>query len=238
MTEPLATPSFPTPAAHAPRRVTGAEVSIVFGATVGVWLAGSFSEGSTAQAASAFTDGHLLRVVTFEALVAALLVPWLRRRGWSPRDVAGAPGLADVARGVGVWGLAFACYAVTWVLFALLQREAAEALAIEQRFTGAPASAAAIILVSIVNPVFEEFLWLGYGVTRLAPRLGLRAAAALSVGLRAIVHLYQGPWAVLGVLPVGVAFTWYFGRTRRLWPVVVAHALFDAIGLALRMSTQ
>jgi uncharacterized protein len=232
MTEPPAAPS----SASASARATGAEASVVYGATAGVWLARSLLEGSAARAASAFTDGHLFGVVAFEVVVAALLVPWLRRRGWSPRDVAGTPAPADLARGVGVWALALACYAVTWVLFAVLQREAAEALALERRFTGAPASATAVILASIVNPIFEEFLWLGYGVTRLAPRLGLRAAAVLSVGLRAIIHLYQGPWAVLGVLPVGVAFTWYFGRTRRLWPVIVAHALFDGVGLALRMS--
>jgi membrane protease YdiL (CAAX protease family) len=238
MTEPLATPSFPTPPACAPPRVTGVEVCVVFGATVGLSLAGSLWDGSAAQAASAFTDGHLLGLVAVEVLLAALLIPWLRRRGWSPRDVAGAPGPADLARGVGLWGLALTCSAATWLIFSLSQPEAAQALADEQRFTGAPPSAVAVILVSVVNPVFEEFLWLGYGVTRLVPRLGLRAAAAVSIGLRVIDHVYQGPWAVLGILPLGVAFTWYFGRTRRLWPVVVAHALFDAVGLVVRMSTQ
>ena len=123
-----------------------------------------------------------------------------------------------------------------WVLFATLSPEVASALAAERRFTGVPAGALAIVLVSVVNPVFEEFLWLGYGVARLADRIGLRTAALLSLGLRLAVHVYQGPWAVLGVLPLGLAFTWYYGRTRRLWPVVVAHVLFDALGLAQRLA--
>lgn len=94
----------------------------------------------------------------------------------------------------------------------------------------------AIVVTSVVNPVFEEFLWLGYGVARLADRIGLRAAAVLSILLRLGVHTYQGPWAVLGVLPLALAFTWYYGRIRRLWPVNVAHVLLDALGLARRLA--
>jgi uncharacterized protein len=213
------------------------EPLVVFGATVGLTLVGSLLTHPM-PATVAFTDRHLVSLVVEEAVLAALLVPWLVRRGWSPRAVAGAPEPLDVGRGVGVWLLAIGCYALTWILFAGLQPDAARALAADDPFTGQPAGALAVIVGSVVNPVFEEFLWLGYGVTRLAPRIGLRSAAALSVALRTSVHLYQGSWVVLAVLPLGVAFTWYYGRTRRLWPVVVAHVLCDAIGLAQRLASH
>ena len=215
-----------------------AEASIVFGSTVGVSLASILWSGRAARAAVAFTDVHLFGIVAFELLIAALLVPWLRRRGWSPREVAGDPSPLDIVRGIGVWLLGVGCYTATFIIFYALQPEVARALASEPGFPGAAPSAAAVVLVSVVNPVFEEFLWLGYGVTRHSPGLGVRGAAALSVVLRTLVHLYQGPALMLGVLPLGVAFTWYFVRTRRLWPVVVAHALFDAMGLVYRMSTE
>jgi membrane protease YdiL (CAAX protease family) len=224
-----------TPPPNTPRSAA-AEAAVVFGATVGVSVVGGLLFGSQARASTAFTNRHLLGVGAFELLLTALLVPWLRRRGWTPGGVAGAPSPADIARGVGVSLLAFGCYWAVWVLFATLSPEVASALAAERRFTGVPAGALAIVLVSVVNPVFEEFLWLGYGVARLADRIGLRTAALLSLGLRLAVHVYQGPWAVLGVLPLGLAFTWYYGRTRRLWPVVVAHVLFDALGLAQRLA--
>ena len=143
---------------------------------------------------------------------------------------------ADIGRGAAVGLLAFGCYWLLWMVFSRLRPDAAAALSSETPFTGAPAGPLAIVVVSVLNPVFEEFLWLGYGVARLADRLGLRAASILSLGLRLAVHTYQGPWAVLGVLPLGVAFTWYYGRTRRLWPVVVAHVLVDALGLARRLA--
>lgn len=234
MSEPVTAASeSPTPPLSGPRSSLGVEATVVFGLTVGVWLGRTLVGGVAEQARTAFTNQHLYGLVVYEAALAALLVPWLLRRGWAPAAVAGAPAPVDVARGAGLWLLAIACYAVTWNVFAVVQPELAKALA-AQPPGGAPLAALAGVLASVVNPVFEEFLWLGYGVARLGPRIGVRVASASSLVLRVAVHAYQGPWALLGVLPISLAFTWYYARTRRLWPVVVAHVLFDAIGLAQR----
>jgi membrane protease YdiL (CAAX protease family) len=227
MTEPAL--AVPSPMVAPPRaRPTAAEMCIVFGCTVGVMGLGSIWPGQSWDAI-VFTNVELVGVVAFEVLVAALLVPWLRRRGWSPRAVAGLPRVMDIARGVGVAALAYSCYIATWVLFSRLQPELARALGAMSSPAAVPLSMTLVVIASLVNPVFEEFLWLGYGVGRIAPLIGVRVASALSVVLRLSVHLYQGPWALLAILPLGVAFTWYYGRTRRLWPVIVAHALFDLI---------
>lgn len=236
MTDPLAASQ---PHTHGGRRATLGEVGLVFGATVGVSFAGSlWAAHHGGRAAVAFTDAHLAGVLAYEALLAALLLPWLTRRGWSPRRVAGgAPAPRDVAIGGALWLATVACYTLSWGVFAALQPDAARALAGEHRFAGG-ASALAVVAASVLNPVFEEFLWLGYGVPSLAPRLGLRGACALSVALRVSVHLYQGAWAVLGILPVGLCLTWYYARTRRLWPVVVAHVILDAVGLAQYLAAR
>jgi len=218
-----------------PPRQLGLEAAVVFGATVGISVVSTVLFGDT-RADVAFTDEHLAGLLEWEILLTALLVPWLRLRGWTPGAIAGTPLPADIARGAAVWLLAMGCNWALWLVFSTLSPDAAAALAGETRFTGDPAGPLAIVVISVVNPIFEEFLWLGYGVARLADRLGLRPALALSIGLRLAVHTYQGPWAVLGILPVGLAFTWYYGRTRRLWPVVVAHVLGDALGLARRLA--
>jgi membrane protease YdiL (CAAX protease family) len=80
--------------------------------------------------------------------------------------------------------------------------------------------------------VFEELLWLGLGLAAFR-RLGIVPAAAVSVGLRLLAHAYQGPLALVTVLPIGVLFTAYYIRTRRLWPIVVAHAFQDTLALSL-----
>ena len=87
-----------------------------------------------------------------------------------------------------------------------------------------------VIVGVIVNPVYEEFLWLGYGITALQ-RYGTRTAVLVSVALRLSVHLYQGRMAFVSILPLAVVFTLYFVKTKRLWPIIVAHLLFDTLAL-------
>jgi membrane protease YdiL (CAAX protease family) len=57
------------------------------------------------------------------------------------------------------------------------------------------------------------------------------AGINVSVAVRVLYHLYQGSIGVLGIIPVRLIFALWYARTGRLWPVFVAHALFDAIGL-------
>ena len=45
--------------------------------------------------------------------------------------------------------------------------------------------------------------------------------------LRGSYHLYQGFGGFLGNAVMGVVFAWLFRRTRRLWPLVIAHSLLD-----------
>ena len=52
-------------------------------------------------------------------------------------------------------------------------------------------------------------------------------AVAASALLRAAYHLYQGWGGFLGNLVLGAVFGGLFVRTRRTWPLVVAHALID-----------
>ncbi|HEY2856313.1 MAG TPA: CPBP family intramembrane glutamic endopeptidase [Gemmatimonadaceae bacterium] len=92
------------------------------------------------------------------------------------------------------------------------------------------AAAWVVIVGVIINPVVEEFLWLAYGITALQ-RYGTRTAVIASIALRLTVHLYQGRFAFISVLPLAMVFTIYFVRTKRLWPVIVAHMLFDTLAL-------
>lgn len=57
-------------------------------------------------------------------------------------------------------------------------------------------------------------------------------AANVSAGGRLLYHLYQGPLAVVGILPSALLFGYWFARAGRLWPLVVAHAILDALAVA------
>ncbi|HEU4642594.1 MAG TPA: type II CAAX endopeptidase family protein [Gemmatimonadaceae bacterium] len=211
------------------------EVCIVAALTVGLMLARWWWRGAMAIRTYAFTDRHLYSLLFYEVLLAAVLVPILRRRGWDPVTIAGRPTPVDMLRGLGVLLGAYASCAFVWICFAAINPHTASAMAADRPFPGPAAGPLAIVLLSLINPVFEELLWLGYFVQRLQPRVGWRAAALVSVALRFAVHTYQGSLAVIGILPIAVVFTWYYIRTRRLWPVVAAHACMDAIGLVARL---
>jgi len=47
--------------------------------------------------------------------------------------------------------------------------------------------------------------------------------------LRGSYHLYQGFGPFIGNAVMGVVFAVFFLRTRRLWPLVVAHTILDVV---------
>jgi membrane protease YdiL (CAAX protease family) len=74
----------------------------------------------------------------------------------------------------------------------------------------------------------EEVVVVAYLVTRLR-QLGLTEVAAIGASalLRGTYHLYQGWGGFLGNLAMGLLFGFVFVRTRRAWPIVIAHFLLD-----------
>ncbi|GIV00321.1 MAG: membrane protein [Actinomycetota bacterium] len=89
-------------------------------------------------------------------------------------------------------------------------------------------TAPVLVLRAIEAGLVEEVVAVAYLVTRLQQ---LRATPAAAVGasalLRGAYHLYQGFGGFAGNLAMGLFFGALFVRTRRAWPLVVAHVLLD-----------
>lgn len=87
-----------------------------------------------------------------------------------------------------------------------------------------------LLLVAFANGWAEEIIVVGYLLTRLE-QLGVRAPVALvwSSVLRGAYHLYQGFGAGLGNVAMGLVFGFAWQRTGRLWPLVIAHGIIDAV---------
>ena len=71
----------------------------------------------------------------------------------------------------------------------------------------------------------QELVFRAYLITRLERLLSSTwLAAALTTGLFAVWHVYQGPLGTIHAAAVGlvsaIAFCWF----RRLWPLWIAHA--------------
>ncbi|WP_229067420.1 CPBP family intramembrane glutamic endopeptidase [Actinoplanes sp. DH11] len=85
-----------------------------------------------------------------------------------------------------------------------------------------------LILSALQNSILEEVIVVGYLITRLrTTRLSIAAIVAISAVLRGSYHLYQGFGGFIGNAVMGVVFALFFLRTKRVMPLIVAHALLD-----------
>ncbi len=85
-----------------------------------------------------------------------------------------------------------------------------------------------LLLNAAQAALLEEVVVAGYTITRLQQlRLSAPAAMGASALLRGAYHLYQGWGGFGGNLAMGLLFGLVFVRTRRTWPLVVAHFLLD-----------
>jgi uncharacterized protein len=141
----------------------------------------------------------------------------LGRPQWRP-DLLGGLGLAAL---IGLPGLAL--YQVARILGMNASVEPAELYDTWWRIP-------VLLLVAFANGWAEEVIVVGFLITRLRQlRVSPAVAVIVSSLLRGVYHLYQGFGAGLGNLAMGLVFGYVYLRTGRLWPLIVAHALIDAV---------
>src|SRR4029453_12496569 len=85
-----------------------------------------------------------------------------------------------------------------------------------------------LLLNAAEAALLEEVVVVAYLITRLR-QLGLTEVAAVGASalLRGSYHLYQGWGGFLGNVAMGLLFGFVFTRTKRAWPIVIAHFLLD-----------
>ncbi|NLZ58860.1 MAG: CPBP family intramembrane metalloprotease [Corynebacterium sp.] len=87
-----------------------------------------------------------------------------------------------------------------------------------------------LLLWSAANAFAEEIVVVLWLLTRLKG-LGWSVPWMIvaSAVLRGSYHLYQGVSAGFGNIIMGVLFAWFYHRTGKVWPLVIAHFLIDAV---------
>ena len=133
-------------------------------------------------------------------------------------DLLGGLGLAAL---IGVPGLAF--YQLARILGINASVEPAELYDTWWRIP-------VLLAMSFANAWAEEIIVVGFLLTRLRQlRVNPAVAIIASSLLRGTYHLYQGFGAGLGNVAMGLVFGYAWRRTGRLWPLIIAHALIDAV---------
>ncbi|HEY1968736.1 MAG TPA: CPBP family intramembrane glutamic endopeptidase [Pseudonocardia sp.] len=232
---------------HAERRLTGLEIWLVFGITIG--LSGLRSALSLVQslllttplakqkvalnapaATNQYVDLALQLSYAWELVGWALLGGYLLvRSGLKLRDIGidrTRPGrdtllALGLAALIGIPGLALYLAAHALGL----------ALTVQPSTLGNTWWRLPILIVSAAgNACAEEVLLTGYLLTQVR-RLGWTENAGLAVSalLRGCYHLYQGFGGAVGNLVMGAVFGRVWQRTGRVWALIGAHTLLDVI---------
>jgi membrane protease YdiL (CAAX protease family) len=146
------------------------------------------------------------------------------QEGWSGIGLT-RPRARDLGMGLVLWVASYVLVLVLALLFQYFgQREVdflPESLPLWFRVVQA-------VLVAVTAGVTEEVVVRGYAQTRLEQLAAPTAVILLlPTGLWAVLHVYQGLGAALTIFGLGLFYAWYFLRTRRLWPLILAHVLFD-----------
>lgn len=187
------------------------------------------------------TNARLLRTLIFELVVGGLLWQLLTLRGWTAARVGLSPERPwsrQFLRTVLVaLALALAAYVGYLILAAFAMSLWPDLIrqSFARRLVAPHLSIPIVLAIILVNPVFEEIFVCGYVVSALRERLGVANAVNVSAAIRVAYHLYQGVTGVLALTPLALIAAICFARTRRLMPLLLAHALMDFIGLRLAL---
>jgi uncharacterized protein len=208
---------------------------VAFGTLVPESLSALLSPETLAHRASPpITNAGLQGLVVYELVIMAILATFLRARGWTLARLGVRPTVRDSVQGAGLFAGYWLFYWLLVTVLASLWPTFAQ-LSASTHLVASDLEWPTAVLASAINPVFEEVLVCGYVITALKERFGLTTAINVSAGIRVFYHFYQGAVGVVGIAPLALLYAYWFARTGRLWPLIVAHALADFTALALTM---
>ena len=89
-----------------------------------------------------------------------------------------------------------------------------------------------LLLAAMKAGLLEEIVAVGFFMTKLSrwkPEISIWGLIVLSALFRASYHSYQGFSAFFGNFVMGLVFAYWFHKTKRVAPLVLAHFLMDAV---------
>lgn len=185
---------------------------------------------------SFFSDQRLLRTILLETAILLAICYIFYLRGIDRRRLALNPSWGLTGQGLLLYLVAALASGLTIKGVTALY-PAADMYLSSLRHGNHNINIVAIVALSIINPLYEELLLVGFVITAMEKLTTSTKAVLVSVSIRAVCHFYQGPAGIAGVLVMGIIFAYIFVKKRQLWPLIVAHGIWDFLGfLALARS--
>ncbi len=100
-------------------------------------------------------------------------------------------------------------------------------------------TALAGLAIAVTAGVGEEIVYRAYAITRMEEAgYGPTAVLVVPWAIFTVEHLYQGWIAIPVIGTVAAVFVWLYRWKGSIWPVVVAHALYDAVIVAVALGAS
>jgi membrane protease YdiL (CAAX protease family) len=190
--------------------------------------------GATNQLLPAIVGGIFTLFLSWSPV---LLISYLLLRSGEGRQGLGLnrfDGRADGLVGLGLWIASFVLVLILARVFQPLGQNEVDFIPNELPLWFRIVDA---FVIAITAGVTEEVVVRGYAQTRLEQlKAPTPMILLLPTALWGLLHLYEGAGPALTVFCLGMLYAWYYHKTRRLWPIIVAHAMFDLTQLALLLS--
>ncbi len=210
-----------------------AEFLIVVLGSIGLSLLSNLQvvlDPAVADKALGLSNELLYANALYELFVLVWLGAFMKARGWTFERLGFSLSLRDTAIGV---LLAILVFCTVWLIEQLLGNAAPAMLDAARRFdklSGA-LDLRAMILASLVDSLFEELFVCAYVISALKEKRGPVFALNVSIALRVGCNVYQGVYGVLFGGAVGLVFGYWYLKSGRIWPLLVAHAALQFVQL-------
>lgn len=209
-----------------------AEFIFVFVFAFGYFLLGSFSSLLYPKSESIVNQRGLACILVYEVFVFSVVWPILSIRNWSFNSIGLKPSIKDTFIGFIIYIFIVILYVVLVMIvitiFAPLRNVFENTQLVDPNI-----NIFLIIFVSVINPAFEEIFVCAYVIEKIKKHKGLALGIMVSVLIRTLYHLYQGLAGIFLIVPMGIIFALWYGKTKRLWPLIVAHVVMDFVGLLI-----
>ncbi len=180
------------------------------------------------QVVQVLDNAEFLTITVYQLVALLVLLPFLKIRGWSFSDYGLRMRWSDL-----LWGAGFVFILNAWwylfspLFFSFLHIPT-------DIFAENTATIIPVTIFSVVNSFYEEIFVCAYLIVVISRRFSIQVAINVSILIRLSYHLYQGIPGLIFIIPMGIIFAYWFARTKRLWPLIYAHIIFDIYPILIR----
>lgn len=172
------------------------------------------------------TTDSTLTTLAYEIMIFAVIWAFLKAREWRMSDFGVNISVKTVGAGIFVFVLTFLLFRVGMTLLYLLLTE--------EYFWGYASihnelNPISSLLFIVFNSIYEEGIVTGYVITALRRSKSPGFAVNVSTGIRFLYHIYQGPWTVATIIPMGLMYGHIYARWKRIIPLIIGHTMYNML---------